>query len=156
MTIQDLGNVGEFVAAIATVVTLIYLSVQIRANTAAVRAESRRGSTGLGLEVQGLIAGSRDAASIFRRGLADPATLDPDESVQFVFLFSMLVSQADSTFTDYRLGVAERALTETAISATLRLIRTRGGRKYWSEWANAHTPEFREYVDARLQSSAAS
>ena len=33
MTIQDLGSLGELVAAIATVATLIYLSIQIRQNT---------------------------------------------------------------------------------------------------------------------------
>ena len=37
MNIQDLGSIGEFIAAIATLATLIYLAVQIRQNTAAVR-----------------------------------------------------------------------------------------------------------------------
>ena len=32
-TAQLLGNFGEFVGAIAVVVTLVYLSVQIRQNT---------------------------------------------------------------------------------------------------------------------------
>ena len=42
MTIQDWGSIGELIAAVATVLTLIYLALQIRANTAAVKAESRR------------------------------------------------------------------------------------------------------------------
>ena len=42
MTIQDLGSIGELIAAIATVATLIYLAVQIRANTTALRIEARR------------------------------------------------------------------------------------------------------------------
>jgi hypothetical protein len=33
VTIQDLGSIGEFVAAIATLATLVYLAVQIRQNT---------------------------------------------------------------------------------------------------------------------------
>lgn len=33
MSIQDLGSLGEFVAAIATIGTLIYLALQIRQNT---------------------------------------------------------------------------------------------------------------------------
>ncbi len=40
MTLQDLGNIGEFVAAIATLITLIYLAAQIRQNTRAVRSAS--------------------------------------------------------------------------------------------------------------------
>lgn len=42
MTIQDLGSLGEFVAAIATVATLVYLSVQIRASNRLARAEASR------------------------------------------------------------------------------------------------------------------
>jgi hypothetical protein len=34
MTIQDLGSLGELVAALATLVTLVYLATQIRQNTA--------------------------------------------------------------------------------------------------------------------------
>ena len=54
MTIQDLGSIGEFVAAIATVATLVYLAIQIRSNTAALRSESRRGSRKTG--EKGLLA----------------------------------------------------------------------------------------------------
>ena len=38
MTIQDLGSIGELIAAIATVVTLAYLALQIRQNTISTRA----------------------------------------------------------------------------------------------------------------------
>jgi hypothetical protein len=39
VTIQDLGSIGEFVAAIATLVTLVYLAFQVRQNTQIARAQ---------------------------------------------------------------------------------------------------------------------
>jgi hypothetical protein len=42
VTIQDLGSLGELIAAVATVATLIYLSVQIRASNRLARAEASR------------------------------------------------------------------------------------------------------------------
>jgi hypothetical protein len=42
VAIQDLGSLGEFVAAIATVATLIYLAIQIRASNRLARAEASR------------------------------------------------------------------------------------------------------------------
>ena len=33
MSLEDLGNIGEFVAAVAVVISLVYLAVQIRQNT---------------------------------------------------------------------------------------------------------------------------
>lgn len=41
MTLMELGALGEFVGAIAVVVTLVYLAIQIRQNTQAME-ESRR------------------------------------------------------------------------------------------------------------------
>ena len=41
MTLMDLGALGEFVGAIAVVVTLVYLAIQIRQNTQAME-EARR------------------------------------------------------------------------------------------------------------------
>ena len=37
MTLEDLGNIGEFVGAIAVVMSLLYLAIQIRQNTKTVR-----------------------------------------------------------------------------------------------------------------------
>jgi hypothetical protein len=37
MTLQDIGSIGELVAAIATVITLVYLAVQIRQGTQVAR-----------------------------------------------------------------------------------------------------------------------
>ncbi len=37
MTLEDLGNLGEIIGAIAVVISLVYLAVQIRQNTAQIR-----------------------------------------------------------------------------------------------------------------------
>lgn len=37
-----MGSIGDLLAAVATIVTLIYLALQLRANTAAVQGDSRR------------------------------------------------------------------------------------------------------------------
>ena len=42
MSLEDLGNLGEFVGAIGVVVSLVYLAYQIRQNTAAVRASTHQ------------------------------------------------------------------------------------------------------------------
>ena len=41
MTLEDLGNLSEFIGAIAVVISLIYLAIQIRQNTAQMRENSQ-------------------------------------------------------------------------------------------------------------------
>jgi hypothetical protein len=52
MTIQDLGNIGEFIASIGVVVSLIYLALQTRDNTKAIRAQTRSALTDQVLSIQ--------------------------------------------------------------------------------------------------------
>ena len=42
MTLSDLGNIGEFVGALAVLVTLAYLALQIRQSSATTRAQIRQ------------------------------------------------------------------------------------------------------------------
>lgn len=42
MTLQELGSLGEIIAAIATVATLIYLAIQVQASNRLARAEASR------------------------------------------------------------------------------------------------------------------
>ena len=42
MTIQDLGSIGEIIAAAATIITLLYLAIQLRASNRLARASASR------------------------------------------------------------------------------------------------------------------
>jgi hypothetical protein len=42
VTLEDLGNLGELIAAIATVTTLIYLAIQVRSSNRLAKAEASR------------------------------------------------------------------------------------------------------------------
>jgi hypothetical protein len=42
MTLDDLGNLGDFLGAIAVLVTLVYLAIQVRQSSAIIRAQTRQ------------------------------------------------------------------------------------------------------------------
>ena len=44
MSLEDLGNIGELVAAIGVIASLIYLAIQIRQNTQSVRSSAVQAS----------------------------------------------------------------------------------------------------------------
>ena len=52
MSISDLGSIGEFIASIGVVVSLIYLALQTRANTNALKSQTRSSITDQILAVQ--------------------------------------------------------------------------------------------------------
>ena len=83
MTIEDLGNIGEFIAAIATIVTLVYLAVQVRQNTAALRSSTFQNICEQMAHNVEPIVSHGDVSDVLARGLSGLAGLSPSERVRF-------------------------------------------------------------------------
>ncbi len=71
MTIQEIGSLGEFVAAIATIATLVYLAIQIRQNTAVARSAATQEVLGSFRELIRELALSPELGRIHTRGMND-------------------------------------------------------------------------------------
>jgi uncharacterized protein YoxC len=79
MTVEQLGNIGEFVAAIATVITLIYLAFQLRQNTRALKATAFQNVTSeMGKNVEHIMDNG-ELAKILGKGATEPEMLTPAE-----------------------------------------------------------------------------
>ena len=83
MSIQDLGSIGELIAAIATVATLLYLASQIRHSNKAL-AESTSGAINTSYaSINSRISGDAEFAELFLRGRQSLDALDPVELERF-------------------------------------------------------------------------
>ncbi len=152
MSISDLGSLGELIAAVATVATLLYLATQIRENTKIARSESQRGVASLRMQSLTAVTGSTEGPLIFSRGLLDPRSLDMGERTQFNFQFSTLLCIYECTFFDYELGLIDSESLDAYGDLALQLLPTPGGMDYWSNFQNNHNPVFRRYIQAKMDS----
>ena len=97
-----------------------------------------------------MLGGSKDAASIFTRGLSGPESLSPEEQLQFAFLFSMLVNQAHDSHHQYLLGVADEENVYANSKSTLRMLQTPGGRDYWRKYSSDFGEKFQQFVNEEI------
>ena len=125
MTIQDLGSIGEFIAAIATVATLAYLAVQIRQNTAAVRRAANRGVVDDANSWRYRLIENAEVSEIFRTGLANPESLDANSKYRFRMLLDALFAHWAHAFDSGE----EEFIANANIS---RILSQPGGEWYWS------------------------
>ncbi len=88
MTLEDLGNLGDFVGGAAVIVTLVYLAVQIRQNTRMLRQATGQTFRSDSTAVIGLTAHSAENAAVYRKGLTHPDQLSPDERTHFFLLLT--------------------------------------------------------------------
>lgn len=152
MTIQDLGAIGELVGAVATVATLAYLAVQIRANTQMMRAQSRREHQSSNAQYAIALAQNSDLADIFNRGLAGFESLTDAERTQFIFLFSQIVGVVEAAYGDWKNGVTDRAELDRTMAGSGALLASPGGRSYWRAFSarGGYSEGFRSFMDSKL------
>jgi hypothetical protein len=142
VTLQDLGSLGELIAAVATVATLIYLAVQIRQNTRALGHAADRAVLEDANNWRGNLIQNPEVAELYRKGLRDPDALDPIEKLRFRMLLDALFSTWLYMFrTDHH----ARKSSERYIRDTLARP---GGAQYWAnEKKSGLDALFVEYVD---------
>ena len=89
MTISDLGSLGELIAAIATVATLIYLAAQIRQNTNQLKGEANREINNTEQELVHKIRDKPEMLSILMRTLIDWDSVSAKEQARsHLYLYS--------------------------------------------------------------------
>jgi len=154
VTLQDVGSIGELIAAIATVATLAYLASQIRSNTLAMKAEARRGTRVDASAVSRLIAGSGETAEIFRKGLSDPGSLNQTERLRFEFLLSEVVfAPLETAEKEYRIGTADREELDAVSSHLVPLLSSPGVQWFWKHHRDEYPIELQEHLDSNNPSA---
>jgi hypothetical protein len=113
MSVGDLGAIGEFVAAIAVLVTLVYLAVQIKQTRLAVSANTHQALNDISIHLYTTVASDESLATAFAEANAPEKTLTPTQVVQFRALGLAMIRNAENMHYQYSIGLLseERILT---------------------------------------------
>jgi hypothetical protein len=150
VTLQDLGNIGEFVAAAATVATLVYLAVQIRQNTGTVRASTYHASSTAWSELCAKIAADPSLAEIIHLGRVTPDALSKEDTRRFELAFDAMLAQIENFYIQYANGHLQQS-NQDRFATILRLqFGTPGVERYWTRRRDLYTAEFIRYVEDDL------
>lgn len=102
MNWEATGAIGEIVGAIAVVVTIGYLAVQIRQNTRTVRASTYDATIRLLNEINLTFGSNPVASSLLLRGSEDYLQLDQDERFRYSLLMRSVLGVYDNAFLQSR------------------------------------------------------
>lgn len=150
MTIQDLGSLGELIAAIATVVTLVYLAAQIRQNTAQ---QKREELISIQHGQNDVIAQLRDPR-VFGAYVRAAAGRDPsveDWGTAFAWVVQYL-NHFQVVHDLHRNGALDEEQYRLWAGYAVSIVAPAGIRRWWDEENGrlAFHSEVREMIDERL------
>ncbi len=149
---EMLGNYGEFVGSIGVVATLVYLTIQIRQNTATSRGLSRQTLIDGWAGSQAQFQSNPELLRIYAKGIMQWSTMSNTEKTQFDVGMAQFLSNLQNGILLREAGMLDQATLDTIAGFMLSCIRSDGGAQWWQETGFA-MPETRAYLDVELRGS---
>ena len=154
MTLQDLGNIGEFVGAIGVIVSLIYLSLQIRSNTRAVKVSSYQQTSAAARDYNLKLAADPTLDALFWKVLNGVPFADEPERRRATLVFSTALLALQSVHYQWEQGLLDEPLWRGHLGSLERFVRMPGFATYWENRTYAFSPSFVRFVETRLRDLA--
>ncbi len=147
MTLIELGSLGEFIGALAVVVSLAYLAIQIRHNTRAVRSSLHQDMIESTLRIAESISDTTDLGRIVLKADAEYDNLTQEERIRFQAYAERIFGNFESVFYSYRNSMIEDDLWESWESSYLADISRVSMSRFWLEQRPPHLRDFMDFVD---------
>jgi hypothetical protein len=150
MTIDELGSLGEVVAAIATIATLLYLALQIRAGRLAMIADGRRTIRSDNAHTVRLLAQDSDLTRVFLDGLSNSGSLNREDAFRFRMVLNDFVAGIEAAWKENEMGVGNRGELDALIRYNRSLLNTPGGELWLEENSLVYDPAFVKYLRSQI------
>jgi hypothetical protein len=147
VTIQDVGSIGELVGAIATLATLVYLALQVRANTNAVQAAAAQTVHESFATWYRMLASDAELSQTVTDGLRDYSTLSETARARLISTFMAFLSCSQDAFLKWRDGSLAPDLWSGWELVMMNLVHSPGGRTFWEERSYLFGEAFRDHVE---------
>jgi hypothetical protein len=153
MMLEEISSIGQMVAAVATVASLVFVGLQIRQNTRATRAASHNAVSDSLNEINRMFAENEDLTKIWLAGMADRQALSAEERWRFDSTARAYMHVCETMFIQAGLGAGDKSVMHAEEEGIRVAFTSPGIREWWAENPYGFCTAFRSYV-AKLALSA--
>ncbi|HDY81915.1 MAG: hypothetical protein DRQ65_04260 [Gammaproteobacteria bacterium] len=146
MTIEQLGGLGEFIGAMAVVVSLIFIALEIRSNSRSTRLAALQTAMESSQRIIELPARDRDLSRVIRIGSNDPDSLTEDEYAQYRYWLILSFRSTENLFVQYKSGGLDHETWVARAGASKWMMATPGGSKVWASASNRYRVDFQKWM----------
>lgn len=144
--------VSQLIAAAGVIFSLVFLAIQLRQNTNAVKASSIQSLVQcLSANAQSWVE-DESLISIALKANAHPEQLSELELARLHFWFVMAIRRFEGVYFQRSLGLVDSAFIEGFERSHLSIIASKSGRVWWEGAKEIFNSGFASYVDQELSS----
>ncbi len=151
MPLEQLANIAEVFGLIVVAITLIFLTLQMRQNTKALRlGTANSAQEQIGNQIYRPLADDPSLAEIFIKGLDDPSSLSSVETARFVAFFQNQLFTVQNQYYQWKRGVLDDALWRGWRRIQTNVYASPGYRFVWQQRKFSLSDEFVDYCEKEL------
>lgn len=155
MNWEAVGATGEVIGALAVVVTLAYLAIQVRQNTAAQKSGATQRAHDQTSAMYDMMASDSDLGEIFARGLNEPDSLNASETARFFALMFSIMFRVQNWYIQAQSGFIDKQLFESWMKIVQQLSGFPGFKRFWEQRRHVFAAEMVEHFENELFSETA-
>ena len=150
MSIQDLGSLGELIGAVAVVVSLIYLAIQIRHNTQSVRSSAVQASVRDTTEIIDILVRDPELTRIWYDGIHDFESLSTEERRRFALYMNTVLRRLENLLYQTHHGALDPESWEGARANFGNTFSHPGTIAWWKRARHLFNRQLQEFVEGEL------
>jgi hypothetical protein len=151
MPLDQLANIAEISAAALLIVSLIYVGIQIRQNTRAVRGSTLQMNTDFWGALFLRLA-EPEVARGYAEGMAGQPDISPAQFTQFFFICRAMFLGFENQYYQFRQGILDREIyLAYERSMQTQLLLFPGFRVWWQQSHAVFSPAFVARVDSMIE-----
>jgi len=152
MELQTIANIAETIGAVVIVITLVYLTIQVRQSNALLRSQTRQSQ--LSNDQTSLMV-AFDNIDLLQK-LNSDAPLSAEEQMRLSIIFAIDMRNREFEYFQFREGLLDEEAWKSFREIILMNHATRKGRRWWNEIGREiFDPGFAAGVDELLQGAKA-
>jgi len=146
-TLQDLGNLGEFVGAMGVIVSLVYLAKQMQQNTISVRAASFNSMVENSLRLLEHAFIDSEFAAFLHKAESDPSALTPAEKLRWNSYMTAAYRHFGNLVYQQRVGALDQEMWKSYERTLKNHLRVPSWRSWFEENQELFSESLIEHVE---------
>ena len=151
MTLGNWALIAEIVGSVAVVVSLVFVGVQLRANTSATRSATASAASSATTAWYNAMGTSAQASALFFDFMNDPHSLTPADRLQAVFVVHGALVNFQTSFMLANEGTLDNQIKDAILEAVVVVKDKPGFRYYWEQRRAFFYDAFQEYVEQLMK-----
>ena len=133
--LNELAQFAEIIAAVAVVMSLIYVGKEVQSNTAAVRGAAMQAVATADADALLTIAADATLSEIVRLGHQDPSQLTPPDAFRYYLFMRQFWLSFQNIYQQSELGLMDQSVWRSYVSIICGMADRPGPQKTWSDHA---------------------